>query len=481
MFENYSQLASYIEKEKIAIIDFKEIDLAGRWHHLSIPAERFTEELLKKGIGFDGSSYGFLTVEKSDMVFIPDIKSAFRDPVTEIPAISMIGDIYTIGKEGYERYGDDPRFIAEKAEKYLLELGISDSCLFGPEFEFYILDNVEFRIEPNNIEVHLDSAQAEWNAIDSPYDEYRKNSGYKVLAHKGYHTDLPYDVSFDLRNKIVRILEDNGVPVKYHHPENGGPGQVEIEVNFSTLREMGDRTQKLKYIVKNTAIQNGKTVTFMPKPFFGEAGSGMHVHLQMFMKGKPIFYDKDGYSGLSQTALYAIGGILRHSAGLMAFTNPSTNSYKRLVPGYEAPVSICFAAANRSAVIRIPGYTIASEDKRFEFRPPDATANPYLCYSAILMAAIDGIVNKTDPGAEGFGPYDKNMYKLSEKEKKSVKALPASLEEAARAIEKDNKFLLSGGVFSESIIQSQLLKIRRDSEEVGIIPHPVEFKKYFDL
>ncbi|MCL2127335.1 MAG: type I glutamate--ammonia ligase [Treponema sp.] len=481
MFDNYGQLAEFVRKKGIKIIDFKEIDLAGRWHHLSIPAERFTEKLLKKGIGFDGSSYGFLTVEKSDMVFIPDIRSAFVDPVPEIPTISMIGDIYKIGARGNERFEDDPRFVAGKAEKYLLETGISDKCLFGPEFEFYILDSVEFKIEPNNIEVHLDSEQAEWNTCDSAYDEPGYNRGYKVFAHKGYHADQPCDSSFDLRNQMVRLLEDNGVPVKYHHSENGGPGQVEIEVEFSTLREMGDRTQKLKYFVKNTALQNGKTVTFMPKPFFKEAGNGMHVHLQMFKKGRPLFYDKNGYSGLSDTALYAIGGILRHSAALMAFTNPSTNSYKRLVPGYEAPVTICFATANRSAVIRIPGYARAPEDKRFEFRPSDATANPYLCYSAITMAAIDGIASKIDPSAEGFGPYDKNMYNLTDKEKKRVKALPKSLGEAAEAVVKDHDFLLAGGVFTESIINSQLARICRDAEEVSQIPHPAEFRMYFDL
>ena len=481
MFENFTQFNEFIKKNGIKIIDFKEIDLAGRWHHLTIPVERFTRELLKKGIGFDGSSYGFLTVEKSDMVFIPDITSAFHDPIAEIPTVSMIGDIYKITENGYERFEDDPRFVAEKAEKYLLKTGISDYCLFGPEFEFYILDSIEFRIEQNHIEAHLDSEQAQWNTCDSTYDEIGYNRGYKVLAHKGYHADMPNDVTFDLRNKMVRVLEDNGIPVKYHHSENGGPGQVEIEVNFSTLKDMGDRTQKLKYIVKNTAIQNGKTVTFMPKPFFGEAGSGMHVHLQMFNKGKPVFYDKKGYSCLSKTALYAIGGILRHSAALMAFTNPSTNSYKRLVPGYEAPVSICFATANRSAVIRIPGYTIEPEDKRFEFRPSDATANPYLCYTSILMAAVDGIINKIDPISCGYGPYDKNMYNLTAAEKKRVKSLPKSLKEAADALARDNGFLLAGGVFSQTIINNQITRILRDEEEESQIPHPVEFKKYFDL
>ena len=486
MFENYSQLLDFIKKNDIKIIDFKEIDLAGRWHHLSIPVRQFSEEILIKGIGFDGSSYGFLSVEKSDMVFIPDVSSAFLDPIPKIPTVSMIGDIYRIGSDKgnpncYERYESDPRFIADKAEKYLLDTGISDTCLFGPEFEFYILDSIEFRVETNNIEVHLDSEQAYWNTYDSAYDEPGFNRGYKVMAHKGYHADLPYDTTFDLRNRMVLALEENGIPVKYHHCENGSPGQVEIEVIFSTLREMGDRSQKLKYIVKNMAIQNGKTVTFMPKPFFGEAGSGMHVHLHMFKDNQPIFYDEKGYSGLSNTALYAIGGILRHAAALMPFTNPSTNSYKRLIPGYEAPVTICFATANRSAVIRIPGYAINPMDKRFEFRPSDAASNPYLCFSAILMAAIDGILNRIDPSAEGFGPYDKNMYSLTEKEKKRLKALPKSLDEAIAAIEKDNAFLLAGGVFTESIINSQIAMLRRDIEEIGQIPHPVEFKKYFDL
>ena len=481
MFKDYRHFQEYVKNNNIKIIDFKEMDLAGRWRHLSIPAERFGESILKEGIGFDGSRYGFMTVEKSDMVFIPDLRNAFVDPVAETPTICMIGDIYRIAGNELVRFESDPRYIAEKAEKFLLETGISDNCLFGPEFEFYVLDNIEFRVETDHIEVHLDSEQAGWNALDSTYDEYGHNRGFKVPAHGGYHVDIPYDVSFGLRNQIVRVLEDNGVPVKYHHSENGGPGQVEIEVNFATLREMGDRTQKLKYIVKNLAYQNGKTVTFMPKPFHKEAGSGMHVHLQMFKEGAPIFYDEKGYSRLSGTALYAIGGILKHSAALMAFTNPSTNSYKRLIPGYEAPVTICFATANRSAVIRIPGYAISPEEKRFEFRPADATANPYLAYTAILMAAIDGILNKIDPTEAGFGPYDKNMYYLSDEEKTRVKSLPKSLEEAAAAVEADNEFLLAGGVFTKEIINSQLAKIRRDAEEVNQIPHPVEFKKYYDI
>jgi glutamine synthetase len=278
---------------------------------------------------------------------------------------------------------------------------------------------------------------------------------------------------------MMRTLEENGIPVKYQHSENGGPGQVEIEVEFATLREMADRSQKLKYLIRNIAFQQGRTVSFMPKPFMKECGSGMHIHLQMFNGGKPIFYNEKGYSGLSDIALSAICGILRHSRALTALTNPCTNSYKRLVPGYEAPVTICFGAANRSAVIRIPGYARAPGDKRFEFRPPDASANPYLAYSALLMAAIDGIQKGLKPSPE-IGPFEKNMEKLTPQEQAMVKALPHSLEDAADALEEDHAFLQNGGVFSDDIIRSHLAAIRREAAEVNAVPHPVEFQKYFD-
>ena len=483
MCTTFADFEVLVKEHHIKMVDFKQVDMEGRWHHLSIPIERFSQSTLEKGIGFDGSSYGFLTVEKSDMVFIPDLSSAFVDPIIEIPTISMIGDIYKIDYVGktHIRFEGDPRYVAEKAEQFMIDAKISDNCLFGPEFEFYVLDNLEFRNEINHIEVHLDSAQAAWNTIDSPYDDFANNKGYKVLGHKGYHADLPYDISYNLRNKMVRALEENGIPVKYHHSENGGPGQVEIEIEFATLKEIADRTLKLKYLIKNIALQNDKTVTFMPKPFYGECGNGMHVHLQMFNEGKPVFYDENGYSNLSETALYAISGILEHAAALTAFTCPTTNSYKRLIPGYEAPVSISFATANRSSVIRIPGYAMKPEDKRFEFRPSDATANPYFCFAAIVMAAIDGIQKKSDPTKRGFGPYDKNLYTLTDEEKKLIKGLPKSLEEAADALEKDHAFLLNGGVFSKDLINTQLKKIRKDAEELSIVPHPLEFQKYYDL
>ncbi|SHK26912.1 type I glutamate--ammonia ligase [Paramaledivibacter caminithermalis] len=476
MFKDLCDFRNFVIDNEIKFIDFKVIDLAGRWHHLTITASRFSEKILENGIGFDGSSYGFLTVEKSDMVFKPDLSSAFLDPFSEVPTLTMIGNIYALGDKT-QRFEGDPRYVAEKAEKYMKKTGIADKALFGPELEFYILDHISYVNSSNHMEVYLDSEQAEWNTGKRDI----KNLGFKVHHKEGYHVDIPYDVNFDLRNSIVLKLEEHGVPVKYHHPEVGGPGQLEIELSFGGLVEMADRTMLTKYIIKNEAVRHGKTVTLMPKPFLGEAGSGMHVHLQLFKNEEPIFYDEHGYSALSRTALYAIGGILKHSPALMAFTNPSTNSYKRLVPGYEAPVSICFATSNRSSVIRIPGYANKPEAKRFEFRPSDATCNPYLAYSALLMAMIDGIKNEIDPVKEGYGPYDVNIFDLSDEERVKIKGLPKSLEEAADALEKDYEFLLADGVFSLGIIKDQIKRMRQDASRVNMTPHPLEYEMYFDL
>lgn len=475
MFKTFAQLESYCEAEGIELIDFKVIDLAGRWHHLTIPVDQLSEKTITKGIGMDGSSYGFLTVEKSDMTFKPDLSTAFMDPFAQHPTLSIIADIYTLG-EGAGRFEGDPRYVAQKTEEYIAQQGIADTCLLGPEFEFYILDHISYRNEVNHLEVFMDSRQAAWNTgkKDAP------NLGYQVGLHGGYHVDLPKDSSFDLRNEMILMLGRHGVPVKYHHSENGGPGQVEIEVAFGTLTTMADRSMLLKYMVKNLALKRGRTVTFMPKPFYGELGSGMHAHIQFFNEGKPVF-SGTGYSGLSDTALFAIGGILKHAWALCAFTNPSTNSYKRLVPGYEAPVSIGFATANRSSVIRIPGYADTPDSKRFEIRSMDATCNPYLAYSAVLMAALDGINNKIDPAAEGFGPFDFNLYTLSPEEQKKIKALPKNLEEAAEALEQDHQFLLRGNVFTPGLIRDQIKRIRQDAEQVGIVPHPLEFEMYYDL
>lgn len=475
MFKTFAELKEYCSAKGIELIDFKVIDLVGRWHHLTIPVNQFSEKTISKGIGMDGSSYGFLTVEKSDMAFRPDIATAFIDPFPQNPTISIIADIYTLG-EGAGRFTGDPRYIAQKTEAYIARQGIADTCLLGPEFEFYILDHVSFKNQVNHLEVRLDSRQAAWNMgkDDSP------NLGYQVGLHGGYHVDLPKDSSFDLRNEMILMLQKHGVPVKYHHSENGGPGQVEIEVEFGSLTTIADRSMLLKYIVKNLALKRGRTVTFMPKPFYGELGSGMHAHIQFFNEGKPVF-SGEGYSGLSDTALYAIGGILKHARALCAFTNPSTNSYKRLVPGYEAPVSIGFATANRSSVIRIPGYADTPETKRFEIRSMDATCNPYLAYSAVLMAALDGISNKVDPVKEGYGPFDFNLYALTPAEQEKIQALPKNLEEAADALAADYQFLLAGDVFPQGLIEDQVKRIRKDAEQVSIVPHPQEFELYYDL
>lgn len=476
MFKNLTEAKEFCNAQGIKIIDFKITDLMGRWHHLSIPVTRFNEKTFEEGIGFDGSSYGFLTVEKSDMVFIPDLSTAFVDPFCEVPTLSMIGDIHTLDG-GIRRYEGDPRYIAEKAEKFMVSTGIADENIIGPEFEFYLFDHIAFENKSNHQEVTIDSVQAEWNTNDQ-YD----NLGYKVRYKGGYHLAPPNDVSNDLRSKMTITLEELGMQVKYHHHEVGGPAQVELEVEAGRMREMADKTYLLKYIVKNMAIKNGKSVTFMPKPMFGEPGSGMHVHMWLYKDGKPLFYNKDGYSGLSQTALFFIGGLLKHSPALLGLTSPSTNSYKRLVPGYEAPVSICFATSNRSAVVRIPGYGNDPESKRFEFRPSDATCNPYLAYSALLMAGLDGIINKIDPVKEGFGPYDVNIFELSDAEKAKIKALPKSLEEAMEALRQDHEFLLKGGVFTKDMIESWIKnKLEKEHKKISIIPHPAEFELYYDL
>ncbi|MGI6584531.1 MAG: type I glutamate--ammonia ligase [Lutisporaceae bacterium] len=477
MFKNLTEAKEFCNLKGIKMIDFKITDLVGRWHHLSIPVSRLNDKILEEGIGFDGSNYGFKTVEKSDMVFIPDFSTAFIDPFCEIPTLSMIGDIYTL-EDGIRRYEADPRYIAEKAEKYLISTGIADENIIGPEFEFYLFDKIAYESRPEHQEVTIDSLQAEWNTND----HYEKNLGYKVRHKGGYHAALPYDMTNDLRSKMTIMLEEFGMPIKYHHHEVGGPAQVELEVEPGKMKDMADKTYLLKYVVKNLAIQNGKSATFMPKPMLGEAGSGMHVHMWLYKDGKPLFYDKDGYSGLSQMALYFIGGLLKHSPALLAITSPSTNSYKRLVPGYEAPVSICFATANRSAVVRIPGYGNSPDSRRFEFRPSDATCNPYLAYSALLMAGIDGIINKIDPVKEGFGPYDVNIFELDDEEKKKIKALPKSLEEAMEALRKDHEFLLKGGVFTKHLLETWIKnKIEKEHKKISIIPHPAEFELYYDL
>lgn len=458
------------------MVDFKVITLPGRWNHLTIPVERLNEKTFSEGIGFDGSSYGYSTIEDSDMCFMPDMTTAFVDPYCKVPTISMIANIYTIGKNA-GRFSGDPRYIAEKAEALIKKLGIADEFVIGPEFEFYVFDNISFETEHHHQEVTINSKQAPWST-----NEKGDNYGYKVPFQRGYHIGLPYDSNNDLRSEMVMKLQEMGVPVKYHHHEVGAAGQLEIEVELGGMTKMADATMMAKYVIKNEAINHGKTATFMPKPLYGEAGSGMHVHMLLKKNGENLFYDAKGYSGMSETALYFIGGILKHSKALLGFTNPSTNSYKRLVPGFEAPVSICFATGNRSSVIRIPGYVKDSSKRRFEFRPSDATANPYMAYAALLMAGIDGIVNKIDPTKEGFGPYDVNVFDLPEEERKKIGALPKSLEEALDELKKDYDFLIRDGVFDEHFINNWIsYKYNKELVKVAPVPSPVEFGLYYDL
>lgn len=477
MFSNYEEVMQFCKEQAIQMIDFKMIDLLGRWRHLGIPVARFKEETLVYGIGFDGSNYGFAPIENSDMVFIPDISSAVPDPFTEVATLSMIGDVFVISQPENYRFDQDPRSIAVKAEDYMTSTGIADEMRIGPEYEFHIFDQVTYECLPHRVGFSIDAEQAIWNGANTEC----QNQGYKIPLKGGYHIAPPQDILFDLRARMCVLMEQNGIPVKYHHHEVGGPGQVEIEVEFGTMREMADKTMLAKYLIKNLAFQEGKTVTFMPKPIYGEAGNGLHVHMHLFKNGAPLFYDEKGYSGLSRDALYFIGGLLKHAPAVLAFTNPSTNSYKRLVPGYEAPVSICFATANRSAVIRIPAYAKSPMQKRFEFRSGDATCNPYLAYSAMLMAGLDGIINKIDPTEEGFGPYDVNLYNLSKEEQARIKSLPQTLDEALEALEKDNEFLLSGGVFPKRLIEIWIETKRKESRRVNDIPHPLEFEMYYDL
>ena len=453
----------------IRMIDFKMVDLDGRFRHITIPVERFGERIFEYGIGFDGSNYGYAPIEKSDMVFIPDPDSAVMDPFVEIPTLSMTGDVCVIGEKENRPFDQYPRNVALRAADYMKATGTADQMLIGPEFEFYLFDTVNYQVSPNGSFYEADTRQAEWNTGTA-----EGGLGYQVKHKGGYHIAAPQDISYNLRSKMCMLMEDWGIRVKYHHHEVGGPGQLEIEVELGEMVDMADKTMITKYIVKNAAAKEGHTATFMPKPVYQEAGSGMHVHMLLFKEGRPVFYDKDGYSSLSQTAHYFIGGLLKHAPSLCAWTNPSTNSYKRLVPGFEAPVTIGYATSNRSAVIRIPAYAKAPEDKRFELRSPDATANPYYAYAAILMAGLDGIENRIDPSANGWGPYDYNLYELSSEQQAKIQSLPKTLEEALDALERDHDYLTKNGVFPERLIQIWLERKRKESRTSSHITHQAE-------
>ncbi len=479
MFKTVKEAQKFIADNDIKMIDFKMIDIDGRWRHITIPSNRLTEDTMTYGIGFDGSNYGYAAVEKSDMVFIPNLESAQIDPFVSQPTLTMTGDVCIIGKVGeanrpFDQY---PRNVAIRAQEYMKEIGVADKMIIGPEFEFHLLDHVSYEAKPNRVAYEVDTEQSEWNSGENEV----QNLGYKVPGGGGYHIAAPQDITYDIRSRMCLMLEEWGVKVKYHHHEVGGSGQVEIEVELGEMLEMADKTMIVKYIVKNEAVANGKTATFMPKPIYGEAGNGMHVHMLLFKDGKPLFFDEAGYSGLSDVAHWFMGGLLKHARSLCAITNPSTNSFKRLVPGYEAPVTIGYATSNRSAVIRIPAYAKSPETKRFEIRNPDATCNPYYAYAAILMAGLDGVMNKIDPEKNGWGPYDYNLYNLSDEEKAKLEALPTTLDEALDALEADHEYLTKGGVFPEALLKTWIKRKRAEAKKVNQIPHPAEFGLYYDL
>ena len=463
-----------IKDNDIKMIDFKIVDINGQYRHVTIPVQQFSESTLTDGIGFDASNYGYAVVEKSDMVFIPDLDTAVVDPFCEVSTLSVTGNAMVIDYPTNRPLDQYPRNIVQAAENYMKETGIADTMLILPEFEFHLFDNVGWEVQPNSISMALDVSQAPWNSA-------AEGKGCIVPHQKAYHVAKPLDRSYDCRSEMCIEMEKVGIPIKYHHPEVGSSGQFEIEPMLGEMSKMADATMMIKYIIHNTAAKYGKTATFMPKPVYGEAGNGMHVHMLLLKDGEPVFSDDNGYAHLSKTAHYFMGGLLKHISSLCAFTNPSTNSFKRLVPGFEAPVTVGYATSNRSAVIRIPAYAKQPTMRRFELRNPDATCNPYLCYSAILMAGLDGIKNQIDPHENGWGPYDVNLYSLSNEEKAKLKALPTSLEAALDALEADHDYLMAGGVFPELLIKNFISSKRQECREMAAIPHPAEFAKYYNI
>jgi glutamine synthetase len=461
------------KKNKVEIVDLKFVDVPGLWQHFSIPAAELTSELFDEGIGFDGSSIrGFQTIDESDMLLFPDPDSVFLDPFTEHPTLSLICNVKDpITGEPYSR---DPRYIAQKAEKHLKSTGIADTSYWGPEIEFFIFDSIRFDQSYNHGFYYIDSEEGFWNAGNGD----KPNLGYKIRYKEGYFPVPPMDQYQDLRSEMVRNLERCGIKIEVHHHEVGTAGQTEIDMRFTTLTKMADQVLLYKYIIKNTARKRGKTVTVMPKPLFQDNGSGMHTHQSLWKGGKNIFYDKKGYGLISETARYYIGGLIKHAHALCAFIAPTTNSYRRLVPGYEAPINLVYSARNRSACVRIPMYSSSEKAKRLEFRTPDPSCNPYLAFPAMLMAGLDGVRNKIEPPK----PIDKDLYELEPEEAAKVKSMPASLDQALDALEADHAFMLRGDVFTKDVIETWLeYKRKKEVDAIRLRPHPYEFALYYDI
>jgi len=474
MFNNAEEAIAFTRDEGVEFIDVRFVDLPGVWQHFNIPTSQFNEDSFTEGLMFDGSSIrGFQAIHESDMKLVPDVRTAFIDPFRKRKTLVMnfsIVDPFTD-----EPYGRDPRTIAAKAEAYLASTGIADTAFFAPEAEFYLFDDIRYASSPSGSFYAIDSVEAAWNTGRA---EEGGNLGYKTRYKGGYFPVSPSDHFADLRDDIVATLGQVGLDVERAHHEVGTAGQQEINYRFNTLLHAADDLMKFKYVVRNVANQAGKTVTFMPKPIFGDNGSGMHTHQSLWQDDEPLFYDEKGYGGLSDTARWYIGGLLKHAPSLLAFTNPSVNSYRRLVPGYEAPVNLVYSARNRSACIRIPVTGSSAKAKRVEFRVPDPSANPYLCFAAQLLAGIDGIKNRIEPAA----PVDKDLYELPPEEHAQIQQVPGSLAEVLDNLERDHDFLLQGDVFTEDLIATWIeYKRKNEVEPVQLQPTPKEFELYYDI
>lgn len=466
------EVLALCREKDVKAVDLRFMDFPGLWQHFTIPVTKLTEDLFEEGLGFDGSSIrGWQAINESDMLVVPQPETAFIDPFTEMATLVLICNIQDpITREDYTR---DPRNVARKAVNYLKSTGIADTAFIGPEAEFFIFDDVRFDQKSQHGFYYLDSIEGEWNR---GRDE-KPNLGYKLRHKEGYFPVPPADQMMDIRNEMMQMMIDCGMDVEAQHHEVATAGQSEIDLRYQELVRMADSLLTFKYIIKNVAKKHGKTVTFMPKPMFGDNGSGMHVHVSFWKDGEPLFAGS-GYAGLSEMALYAIGGILKHAPALCALTNPTTNSYKRLVPGYEAPVNLAYSQRNRSAACRIPMYSPSPKAKRIEYRCPDPSCNPYLAFSAIVMAAIDGIQNKINPG----DPLDKDIYDLPPEEAAAVPKTPGSLDAALDALEADHEFLLRGDVFTQDVIKTWInYKRVNEVDAVRLRPHPYEFCLYYDI
>ncbi len=468
-----SEVVALAKEKNIKIVDLKFMDLPGMWQHFSIMVDELSEDLFEEGIGFDGSSIrGFQAINESDMLLFPDPATALVDPVCQVPTLSItcnIKDPITL-----ENYTRDVRYIAQKAEAYLQSTGIADISYWGPEAEFYLLNDIRYGQTQNSGFYHVDSVEGSWNSGR----EENPNLGYKPRYKEGYFPVPPSDTLQDIRSEICLKLIESGVDVEVHHHEVGTAGQGEIDIRFDTLTTVGDKIALYKYIIKNIARSHNLVATFMPKPLFQDNGSGMHVHTSLWKDGKNVFFDPQGYSLLSETALYYIGGLLAHARSLCAIIAPTTNSYKRLVPGYEAPVNIAYSQRNRSACVRIPVYSKSEKAKRVEFRTPDPSCNPYLAFSALMMAGLDGIQNRIHPG----DPLDKDLYDLEPEELDDIESTPVSLGDALDALEDDHEYLLKGDVFTEDVLDVWIdYKRENEVDAINMRPHPYEFFLYHDI